>query len=224
MVDFITMKFLQIIFSFLWNAQIFLMVGGLLLWFPNDTKALFGYLASFVFTSLALCLMLFLFRSRLRPEVLILPLVIFSGIIYLFIQYFYMSGRTEMYVLGIYAMGFTIFETRRFLYQNNSFSDKFHLFPHSSHFVASIFSLGIWFFIIDFLTLQSEEGLLKSILIAYILTGTSIVVLQTFERYKVISEQKLKKLLMYIFVPVIFVTTISLFSSYVLFQLLDIKF
>ena len=222
--DLIIMKFVQIISSFLWNAQIFLIVGGLLLWFPNDTKALFGYLASFVFTSLAVCVVLFLFRSRLRPAELLLPLIIFSGIIFLFIKYFYMSGRTEMYVLGIYAMGFTILETIRFLYKNNSFSEKFHLFPHSSHCVASIFSLGIWFFIVDFLSGLSEESVLKSILVTYILIGTSIVFFQTCEKYNIISEKKLKRFFMYIFVSVFFATLLSLFSSFVLYQQQNTKF
>ncbi len=218
MVDLFSMNYIKTIFSFLWNAQIYLLVGVFLLWFPTDTNYLFGYLSSLVFTSLAVFLVLFLFRSRLRPVELFLPLVIVSGIIYLFIQYFYMSGRTEMYILGMYAMGFTIVETGRFLYKNNIFSEKFHLFPYSSHFTAGIFSVGVWFFIIDFLPELSEEVVLKSILTAYIFIGSSVVFLQTCEKYHFINEQKLKKLFTYIFVSVFFVTIVSLFFSFVLYQ------
>ncbi len=217
-------KYLRTTFSFFWSAQIYLLVGGFLFWFPDDINSLFGYLASFVFTSLGACLVVLSFRSTLRPVELLLPLILFSGITYLFIKYFYMSERTEMFVLGMYSMGFTMVETGRFLYNNSSISDKLHVFPLSSHLVASTLSLGVWFFSVDFLPWQSEVTILKSILITYILIGVSIVFLQTCEKYYVISIQTLKKLFTYIFVSVFIITTISLFSSFVVFELSNTKF
>lgn len=213
MVHLLYMKYIRTAYSFLWNAQVYLVALGLVILQSNNSNFISGYVASFMLSTLAVCLLLLLFRSNLRLVELFLPLVLFIGSGYLLAQYFYLSGRTEMYVFGVYAFGFTILETGKFLYKNNSFSDKFHLFPHTSHFIASILALGMWFFGVDFL-MMTEDVLIKVLVLIYVLVGSAIVFLQTCAQQGVIRQQILKKFILCLYIIVGITTLISLFASF----------
>lgn len=213
MVHLLYMKYIRTAYSFLWNAQVYLVALGLVILQSNNSNFISGYVASFILSTLAVCLLLLLFRSNLRLVELFLPLVLFIGSGYLLAQYFYLSGRTEMYVFGVYAFGFTILETGKFLYKNNGFSDKFHLFPHTSHFIASILALGMWFFGVDFL-MMTEDVLIKVLVLIYVLVGSAIVFLQTCAQQGVIRQQILKKFILCLYIIVGITTLISLFASF----------
>lgn len=176
--------------EFVLRAQVYFVVIALLLWSPNNTNELFGYLAMFIATSYTAALLLFIFRSSLRVVELIIPLGIFYGVGYLLVDYFYLSGRTDLYWMGLYATMAAIVETIYFLYHHPSLERAFYRFSFLAHLLGGAVALGIVFLLHDMPHTVSEFTAVGMVLVSYIVFGISTHSLYALKSLRWISDAR----------------------------------
>lgn len=164
------MKAVKIIGSFLWHTHIYFFILGLVIWYPNNTNQLMGYLAMFIAASYITILLLLLFRAGLRGIELWLPLVLYLTAGWLLIEYFYLSGRTDLYWLGVYAAGFAVIETGKHLYYNHNFLSPIHThkFGMIGYLLGTVVVISVWFFITEFLSIKVGDVQLQIFLLIYV--------------------------------------------------------
>lgn len=213
------MKYLKALISFIWRTHFYVLVLVLLTVVSNNTAALFGYLASFIFSSLAIVGLLLMFRTGWRLSELLLPGFLFGGVVYWFIHYFYLSGRTELYWLGLYAAGLAVLETIKHLYRERQFFETLLRFPLASHLFSGFLALGVWFFVSDFTAFNNDNALLTIILLIYAGLGILIEGLQVLAAQGMIGNRTIKKTLNVVFMTILFVTTVSILASYFVYGL-----
>lgn len=162
------MNAIKIIGSFLWHTHIYFFILGLIIWYPNNTNQLMGYLAMFIVASYTTILLLLLFRAGLQKIQFVVPLVLYGAVGWQLIQYFYLSGRTDFYLLGVYAAGFAALETGRYLYYKRDFFSPTYKFNLMGYLVGTMAVLGIWSLISEFSLEMVEDIQLQIFLVIYL--------------------------------------------------------
>jgi len=199
---------------FVWSTHIYFYVLLFLFAYSNNTSELLGYLGGFISSTLMLTGLLLVFRSGLRISELVIPVLMFAGVVFLFIQYFYLSGRADLYWFAIYSAGVAFVQTIRFLFKEKSTTEKFLTFSLLSHLFASFLALGVWFYV-HYFTSITEEMLFKIILMTYAGLGIFVEGLQVLASRRVISRHLFSRILTIVMMVIFLITMTSLSVTYI---------
>lgn len=208
-----SMAVTSLVIDILWRTHIYIGITVLVLYGVAGEAELLGYVAAFLAATITSVGILLLFRSGLTVYELLVPVAMYGGVVYVLVDYFYVSGRTLVYLPAMYATIVSLIETVRFLYRESAVARALSTFALLSHLYAAVAALGVWFFT-DYFTNVAERTQLVLVLLLYAFFGVVVEGLQTIAERKLMSQATANTIFGTLFVIVFGIALIALLLTY----------